>query len=97
MKTFAFVISGALLAWIVPVVMAATVMMLASPRVSRNAEARVMWLLAVEGAVPLIWIVSCVMCILESRERNRPAYTRAYVLAPYVTMAIFGVGAYLIA
>lgn len=94
MKTLGFVVSGVLLLGLVPAVMAATIMMLDSPRATHADEIRVEVLLCTEAIVPLIWLASCALCIVEHRRRNRRPLTRAYVAAPYIAAGIWALGAY---
>ena len=96
MKTIAFILSGLLALWVSPAMMVATVMMLASDRVTKSDEHRVVVLLGFELLVPLIWLIACVLCILEYRRKNRIHFTRAYTLAPYVTAAVSGTAIYVL-
>jgi arginine exporter protein ArgO len=89
MKTVTFVVSAVLLLWLWPAIMTATIMMLDSPRTTRADEIRVVILLCSEALVPLIWLISCILCVVESRRLNRKRVAWMYAGAPYAAAAIY--------
>jgi hypothetical protein len=80
MKKLIWVISGLMLVGGLPVLLLLEAMALGGTQVTdrtRNVAMITLYL------IPLVWAVSLVLCIIESKRRNRPKVIRFYRVLPF--------------